>query len=823
MRRILELSKKAIRFLLPKPSEFPLIILSLFLLFAVIVPEFLGLNTSNRGVGALSPWLEYYPMIILGISIAAALGTFPVRQLKHCRWFLMGLGCILLFNLFLLYRANMFFYPEELLHLQNRINRPWSPIMGWVGVVVGMLAGFIGTKFCFWMIRFAKQRFSFGEISRQKIMIAVAGVLFVCLTVRNILSQNNLSIGTGVFQGPVMQLIEAVVVVLLLVAFPAWLINRIRGWLGLLIAGVALGVIAGFSASFVSLPVQFLVAIYAIFFPIVVTALNSYLGLLEAKELIGSGPADVPVTKLGRSVSFWIWCFPLVVVSLGVAILFLNFSGRALVFGGQNRVELARQLKQVSTRRGLKARFDIWNGLGFPANNPVYVQLDLGFSEDAEPDCLSELVDPQNQFHFSFNQLNPKIETSNLRGLIKPGISISKSSITSQQLSDITSGVPFSFLSDFELVEPLVENSLKNIGRMSFTHVRPGETAKFLKLLDTSTFKGPFRIHEGELSDEDWEHILESSRLIDITIVDVPSDFAIDLAIANNVDRKLSVFADQKAKRFWDLVCKTKISIRMIMPNDEKSNQEFLDAVFASRGEDWASFMFAEAMGQPKNYGGIEQDVCGPDSRWVFQRNDSGSPTGLLLPDIGKFLKPATELKDLEILSLDVRWLESLQNAPNDNVPNAQVISSLGKLTKLKRLDMPIGFWGLDYSFLGEMPNLQHLQFDVYADGSKNVVFGFQAANCPELKSLVLIGQPSKAMAIEIGKLPKLETLKVLDVNQSLSGPGSVAQLQTTIGPDVKLTIIDAEDDRPNVPDAFAKHLARVRREICEKYLNESH
>ena len=77
-------------------------------------------------------------------------------------------------------------------------------------------------------------------------------------------------------------------------------------------------------------------------------------------------------------------------------------------------------------------------------------------------------------------------------------------------------------------------------------------------------------------------------------------------------------------------------------------------------------------------------------------------------------------------------------------------------------------------------------------------------------------------MALEIGKLPNLKTLKVLDVNQSLATPKSISQLQAAIGAGVKLTIVVADEDRPAVPEAFTKHLEKVRAEIRKKYLGSA-
>lgn len=122
---------------------------------------------------------------------------------------------------------------------------------------------------------------------------------------------------------------------------------------------------------------------------------------------------------------------------------------------------------------------------------------------------------------------------------------------------------------------------------------------------------------------------------------------------------------------------------------------------------------------------------------------------------------------------------------------------------------------------MSQLTELEHLQFDVFANGNKNVDFGFLATSCPNLKSLVLIGQPSKSMAIEISKLPKLESLKVIDVDLSLFSAALIEQLQTVVGPEIAVEVVEYADDQPDVPADFRKHLEAVRESIREKYLGD--
>ena len=206
---------------------------------------------------------------------------------------------------------------------------------------------------------------------------------------------------------------------------------------------------------------------------------------------------------------------------------------------------------------------------------------------------------------------------------------------------------------------------------------------------------------------------------------------------------------------------------------------------------------------------------------WVFEEDAEGEPNGALMPFGTAHLDQVSKWAGLTTLSLDARWIESLRHFDDSSIPISKDISAIGNLTKLKRLDLPSGLWGADYAFLKKLPELEHLQFDVFVDGSKNVSFGFLASNCPNLKSLVLFGRPSKAMAHQIAKLPKLESVKLIDIDKTLLKDGQREIIQKTIGKNVQLTIVPFEEDRPDLPAEFVEHVNKVREAVREKYLSD--
>jgi hypothetical protein len=245
--------------------------------------------------------------------------------------------------------------------------------------------------------------------------------------------------------------------------------------------------------------------------------------------------------------------------------------------------------------------------------------------------------------------------------------------------------------------------------------------------------------------------------------------------------------------------------------------EKFWDAAFASRGIRWADIVL-EQLEDPCF--DVDLQEIAKLHHWIFDEDEHGEPNGALLPFGGVHIEHVSKWNGLTSLSLDARWILSLRNHDDQGIPVPKDISALGNLTKLKRLDLPSGLWGADFAFLKKLSELEHLQFDVNVDGSKNVSFGFLASDCPNLKSLVLFGKPPKALALEIAKLPKLESVKLIDIDQTLMNEGQRKMIQKTIGKNISLTIVPFEKDRPDVPAEFVEHVKKVREAVREKYLS---
>lgn len=821
--RMLKLVKSFVGFFKPKRGEFLLILISLLLFTAVIVPEFVKMGLSyGRSQDQLRYLWNFSPLLILGVSIGAGLGTFRRDELIKNRWFVGGFILILLYCGFLLNRESLLFHVPSFGSWSRSPNAATTFLVlhGWLMCLLGAMGAWVITKSVSVSIDLASRKFNIATLTRQRLMIGMAVVLFVCLTVRNILDQTGAGPSARNWNtNPILQFLLGGGVLLIGAALPAWAISKIRGGWALLISVVYLGTITGLSTSFASLSVQFMIGIYGLGFSCIVVAMTSYRGWQESNE--------APKTVRG------FWGLGLLTVALLTTAVLWNFSLSGLLWGGGQRFELARQIKKFSISKGVEAQIAIWSSRGMGAGL-VQISADITFQPDVDKTCLSVFANSPYPIGLQLAHVNPELETSHIRSAAKSNCSVSDSRLTFQQMEDLSNTSKYVSISNCQFVEsPAASDSedlnlysYPGVGRITLGGMPAGETANFLKHLDLSQFAGqPYVGFGSELSEEDWRQILDCSQHFPISVYLWESDqslpkILIDEAISHNHPSQLRLYGIKPSERdFWELIINTQISVEIDVPISNKNAVEmFWDAAFASRGANWAVIPFEKIATSPAD------NVVAMSKRhhWIFEENENGEPTGLYLPFGIAHIDLATAWTELKSLSLDPRWLESLRDYNDTEIPRPTDISMLGNLTKLKHLDLPSGLWGADYAFLQKLPELEHLQFDVFVDGRTNnkVNFGFQAADCPNLKSLVLFGKPPKTLALEIAKLPKLESVKLIDINRALKPAGEREQLQKVFGKNISLTIVPLDVDRPELPAAFSAHVERVSEEVQEKYLS---
>lgn len=816
---MLKLFKSCFGFFKPKRAEFLLILISMLLFAAVFVPEFVKSSIVNdSGQDRLRILWSFSPLLVLGVSIGAGLGTFQRNELVKNFWFVSSVILILFFCGFLLYRENLLFRMPTVQRLPTDLSplagsRIWE---GWLLCFFGTIGAWILTKSVFVVIGFASRKFEIAALTRQRLLVGVALVLFVCLTARNILDKNDVRFGEiNLNEYPALQLLIGFAVALVGVALPAWAIRKIGGWWALLISVIYMGSLAGISSSFVELQVQFLIGFSGLCFSGVVVALTSYRGLQESGE--------TPNSARG------LWGFGSLTVALLTAAVLWNFSFSALFFGGSKRFELARQLKTFSTKKGVESQFSIWNP-GLFSLGPAQVHSVIEFRPNADIACLRTFAKSTDQFIFNFDNVNPEIETTHIRNVSKVYGSISNSRVTFQQLEDIVNTSGSYSITNCQFVESSdVATSRQpkligypSVGTIYLSDIPVHETARFLEYIDEKQFAGRVYIGfsgENQLSERDWRQIIERSEYFPITVYQLPPQKIIDQAIKHDPRSQLILRGISSLDRaYWNVVVNTQFSVQIHSPSSSDDLEMFWEAAFASRGSGWAVGVFQQMDDRRL---GTDLLEISKQHHWIFEADVNGDPSGALIPLSPGCIDQVSKLTELKSLSLDVRWLQSLRDYDGRDIPRPQDISTLENLTKLKRLDLPSGLWAVNYAFLRKMPGLEELQFDVFVDGSKNVNFGFRAADCPNLKSLVLFGKPPRALALEIAKLPKLESVKLIDIDKTLMQAGQREMIQKAIGKDISLTIVSFEEDRPDVPVVFSEHVEKVREAIRKKYLSD--
>ena len=103
---MLKLCKSFFGFFKPKRAEFLLILISLLLLAAVILPEFITMSLPYSLSRERNLW-NFSLLLVLGVSIGAGLGTFRWNELIRDLWFAISVVLILFYCGFLLYRENL--------------------------------------------------------------------------------------------------------------------------------------------------------------------------------------------------------------------------------------------------------------------------------------------------------------------------------------------------------------------------------------------------------------------------------------------------------------------------------------------------------------------------------------------------------------------------------------------------------------------------------------------------------------------------------------------------------------------------------------------
>ena len=205
------------------------------------------------------------------------------------------------------------------------------------------------------------------------------------------------------------------------------------------------------------------------------------------------------------------------------------------------------------------------------------------------------------------------------------------------------------------------------------------------------------------------------------------------------------------------------------------------------------------------------------ESGWIYEESDAGDPLAIWLPDSSLIPLFENELKGHKTLRLDVRGL-------NGSVAVGSVLcesNDLMKLPGLENLFLPTGVQFDHLGFLGKLPNLKRLQIHTQDRTVQTVGGGFE--QCKTLEELILFGTPDAKTIAELASLKKLKRLHLVDDELGFTTEEEKATLKKQL-PNVAISFIDPDNFEPFVSDAWQQNLKEVRKRVLadiESKLNE--
>ena len=832
--------KSFFKFLIPRKVDAPIVCIGLLLILASIFPDFIK-SAIYHNYAREPDWQKvaaiFAPLSFLLIPLGASFGLFKIGDLKSNSWVVWLTLLALTFLSINSYRNGIVFFGSPTADAEYISSQYPQVFFANIG---GFFAAWLATALFIRTIEKSKQRFEQTSFGRTGLMIVVAILLFLILTAFNVMKE--FGVGTNSGGGRLIKSGWGSVLAMGLIcmfgcAAPAGLINQFRSWravpvmvLYFLFAIAVLAVTVSAEETIV------LILGYGICFSTILIAMKSFRN-------------SVTQDQVRHRWSIWGWS----ILALAVALVPLCWHYNVLVLGlttSTHRFSSARTVKQLSISNGahaiLEAELFMRRGRQPVISGSVY------FNDGVSPEYfapLQELSGKAFVFQLHLSGINPSVKTSYLKQFPKGYGSIKNSIVTISQLDDLSNQSSNFWIVDCEIVEPeggeIQSGAFSTCTQLYLSQSKPGNTARLLRGIDKQKFTSAIRFHgsEIEFSADDMSEIIEQSRFTPIALYQRLGPDAVENLLADKensmANRDLFVGGyDNSMDEFWQIMLETRINANSASAKGGKFEpQTYWDAAFVTRCNSWAEMGYKnaseEARISKRNFAQIAQQF-----HWAFgnaetaNESESNSPAnsssdsvkGLIVPlDVTNFVQEISNFTELETLSLDTRWIPSFATNFNSDIPSPVDLSELSKLTDLKRLDLPRDFWALDLLFLKDMPELEQLQIDVFVNATvTNYNFQFRAVKCPNLKTLTLIGLPSNRMLNEIVQLPKLRSLTIVDPNSTFETAGAREQVERVLSPlgeQFILKIVSLDEHQPDVPNAFTKHLEKVRLKVREKYL----
>ena len=844
--------KSILKFLIPRKTDAPVVCIGLLVLLASVFPDFLkyAVYFSYRPNSSfLSVAVLFTPLSLMLVSLGASFGLFKLADLKSHSWILWLTLFALIFLSVNAYRNSILFFEKPIAEEQHLATLYPQVFMANIAAFFG---AWLATACFIRLIDAAKKRFEGSTFGRTSLMIVVAILLFLVLTTFNVMKE--LGIGTNTGSGRLIRSGGGGVLAIGLVCFfgcavPAGLINQFRSWRAVPVMVLYfLFAIAVLAVTFSAEESMILVLFYGIVFSAILIAMKSFRNTVSRNQ----DPQNQISSNVGnRGWSIWGWA----VLLLAIVSVALSWNYNLFVLGMTKDFSTAKIIKKFSTSKGADTL--LWAESSSRLGPQAVIGGSIHMQDTVSPEYFAPVktINPKSYvLQCQVSGLNPSINTSYLQPFAKGYGAVQNSTVTVSQLEDLSSQSSNFSIINCEIVEPENDevplSTFSTCAQLYLNQSKPGSVARFLRGIDKQKFACPIRFYQWDsksdlvFSPEDISEILEQSRSSPIRLYKpIESNALANLLADENgrmAPRDLTIEGyEPSSDAFWQLLLDTQINAQLGVSAHLFEPQVYWDAAFSTVCQEWSATWYRNALERAiatkRKFPQIARQF-----HWAFaptsirQNSDlsssdsssSESVTGLFLPlKPGSFVEQIGKYRDLETLSFDTRWLPSFGTNFNSDVPHPVDLSEFRNLSKLKRLDLPLDFWTFDLLFLESMPELEQLQVDVFVNASvTNHTFQLRAKNCPSLKRLTLVGVPPLRMLKEIARLPKLESLTIVDPNSTFKGAGVREQFERDLAPlgeNFTLTVVDISDHVPDVPKEFVEHIEQVRSAVREKYLGD--
>ena len=802
----MQIFKTLWRFLWPKASDLPVVSTCLFLLAAILVHEWLEVKDGSAfrriRFEFAATFIFLSPLTMFAMAFGATLGSLNRSQLRaNYLWAFSILAVYLGIGAFLYWVGK----------LQLDIRQPSigfnSLAMAWILQIIVWLVSWLGTRLCFIWRSMPQQSAiptsGMRQYSRTKILIYLMLGLYVIYLLSNLLPKLNATFDTKTASN--------------------------SDWFTILGVVAGLGLIAATSAIIAdhfktTIAFLFLVLFYAMIAAIVAGLYKAEASLL----IVGLSVITIPMLLVGKRFRqlpayAWkpligsIWSLGLAMTMFTILIATILFDLSTLIGTRLTDLQAARVVRQLSTLRGVEASLNSYWETGAPSLDGT-----LTIHPSANPNCFALLDKFVLPTTIHFDGLNATIDCKYLKNLVKSSWMLLDSEVTLAQLENLAAGTSYFSIRRSRIVDhvPITSETdlFASCSGVDCIELETGEAAKLLASIDGNIFKGSVALSYCRIfSPNDWQQILIQSRYFGVSVDQIPPPEVLEVIATENVTRSLEINVNGLDLSDRDLFRLADSSLTIDLQTAAEKVHLLWDILFVSRNPNllrWGKIPILNRIDKSTFLSFVKS------AHLLFEVE--GSPRGLWIPTEGIGLIPRiAELTELEILSFDSDWLPSLPT-PTYSVPQISDLTDLGQLIKLKRLEFSDAVCPADLSFLRTMPDLEYLRLDVSFTGVREVDCGFEAKFCPQLKTLVIAGRPTKALALEIAKLAALESLTVVESEGVNSFTAEQREeFQTLLGSRIRPIYVLGSAYEPNPPPEFKAHRQRVIEQLRDKYLTD--